>query len=140
MAFIPDLKAGVVMMGNSSGMRYATIAESVLAILMGEDPSEVVPALRIKERMKQLEGTYEVYRGLEKLQVVSQGGLLYLERSDPLTSAPPTRTPLIPEVPTLASTVFYTLSNGIKSPVELRIGDNGEVDLLLGRYRFHKRD
>ena len=31
MAYIPDLRAGVVMMGNSSGMNYPTIAESVFA-------------------------------------------------------------------------------------------------------------
>ncbi len=52
MAFIPDLKAGVVMMGNSSGMPYSEIAESVFALLVGKDPMQAIPALKIKARMK----------------------------------------------------------------------------------------
>jgi len=64
------------MMGNSSGMDYATIAESVLAILMGKDPAEAIPALIKRERMKRLMGSYEVYRALERLKVVRRGGLL----------------------------------------------------------------
>ena len=98
MAFIPDLEAGVVMMGNSSGMSYPSIAESVLAILLGKDPAEAVPALLIRERMKRLTGSYEVYRGLEKLKVVARGGLLYLEQKYPLAETPSV-TPLVPEDP-----------------------------------------
>ncbi len=139
MAFVPDLKAGVVMMGNSSGMDYATIAESVLAILMGKDPAEAIPALKIRERMKRLEGSYEVYRGLERLEVVSRGGLLHLEQERRMTEKPIV-TPLIPEDPTLASTDFYTLRNGIKSPVEFVIREDGKVDLFIGRYCYHKVD
>ena len=37
----------------------------------------------IRERMKRLMGSYEVYRGLERLKVVSRGGLLYLEADEP---------------------------------------------------------
>jgi len=137
MAFVPDLKAGVVMMGNSSGMDYGTIAESVLAILMGKDPAEVIPALVIRERMKRLQGSYEVYRGLERLEVVSRGGLLHLETKNRRTEKT-TFTPLIPEDPTLASTDFYVLRNGLKSPVEFKIHENGKIDLFIGRYCYHK--
>ncbi len=139
MEFVPDLKAGVVMMGNSSGMDYATIAESVLAILMGKDPAEVIPALMIRERMERLMGSYEVYRGLEKLKVVSRGGLLHLEEKSRRTEKTNV-TPLIPEDPTLASTDFYTLRNGLKSPVEFVIREDGKIDLFIGRYCYHKVD
>ena len=139
MAFVPDLKAGVVMMGNSSGMDYATIAESVFAILMGRDPEEAIPRLYIRERMKRLMGSYEVYRGLERLEVVARGGILYLEEKSPRTEKT-SLTPLIPEDPTLASTDFYTLSNGLKSPVEFAVGEDGQVDLIIGRYCYHKVD
>ena len=137
MAFVPDLKAGVVMMGNCSGMDYATIAESVLAILMGKDPAETIPALVIRERMKRLMGSYEVYRGLEKLKVVSRGGLLYIQETS-RRSGNTTSTPLVPVDPTLASTDFHIYRNGLMSPVEFKLGDNGKVDLFLGRYCFHK--
>ncbi len=139
MAFVPDLKAGVVMMGNSSGMDYATIAESVLAILMGKDPSEAIPGLYIRERMQRLMGSYEVYRGLERLKVVSRGGLLYLEEKSPRTEKT-NLTPLIPEDPTLASMEFYTLRNGLKSPVEFVTREDGTIDLFIGRYCYHKVD
>jgi len=139
MAFIPDMKAGVVMMGNCSGMDYATIAESVLAILMGKDPAEAIPALVIRERMKELMGSYEVYRGLERLKVVSKGGLLYLEEKSRGTEKT-TLTPLIPEDPTLASTDFYVLRNGLKSPVEFAAREDDTIDLFIGRYCYHKVD
>jgi len=139
MAIVPDLKAGVVMMGNSSGMDYATIAESVLAILMGKDPSDAIPGLYIRERMKRLTGSYEVYRGLERLEVVSRGGLLYLEEKSRRTEKT-TLTPLMPEDPTLAATEFYTLRNGLKSPVEFKIHEDGKIDLFIGRYCYHKVD
>lgn len=139
MAFVPDLKVGVVMMGNCSGMDYAAIAESVLAILMGKNPAETIPALMIRERMKRLQGSYEVYRGLERLKVVNRGGLLHLERKSPRTEKT-TTTPLIPEDPTLVSTDFYTLRNGLKSPVEFKVHEDGKTDLFIGRYCYHKTD
>jgi len=139
MAFIPEMKAGVVMMGNSSGMNYATVAESVLAILMGKDPAEVLPGLYIRERMKRLTGGYEVYRGLERLNVVGRGGLLYLEEKSRRTEKT-SLTPLIPEDPTLATVDFYVLRNGLKSPVEFVIREEGQIDLLIGRYCCHKVD
>ena len=139
MAFIPNLKIGVVMMGNSSGMSYPAIAESVFAILMGMDPVDVIPALVIRERMQRLTGSYEVYRGLERLKVVNRGGLLHLEVTSQRTERK-TYTPLIPEDPTLASTNFYTSRNGLKSPVEFAVGEDGSVDLLIGRYCYHKVD
>ncbi len=139
MAFIPNLKIGVVMMGNSSGMSYPAIAESVFAILMGMDPADVIPALVIRERMQRLTGSYEVYRGIERLKVVNRGGLLHLEVTSQRTERK-TYTPLIPEDPTLASTDFYTSRIGLKSPVEFAVGEDGSVDLFIGRYCYHKVD
>ena len=137
MAFIPEIKAGVVMMGNSSGIPYSTIAQSVFALMLNKVPIQVIPALRIKDKMMRLTGTYQTYRGLETIHVVNQRGMLYTEYRSPLTPAT-SLTPLIPEDPALDSTVFYTLSNGLKSPVEFKIGDTGSIDLIMGRHCFHK--
>ena len=137
MAFMPDLNAGVVMMGNGAGMPYATIDQSVFAILLGKEPGAVIPALQIESRMEQLTGTYESYRGIETIKVVNQGGLLYTKATDPLTGAT-TLTPLIPEDPTLASTHFYTLSNGVKSPVEFWVDAQGATRLIIERYCYCK--
>ncbi len=70
---------------------------------------------------------------------MSRGGLLHLEQERRMTEKPIV-TPLIPEDPTLASTDFYTLRNGIKSPVEFVIREDGKVDLFIGRYCYHKVD
>ncbi|KPJ61595.1 MAG: hypothetical protein AMJ46_00365 [Latescibacteria bacterium DG_63] len=139
MAFIPDIKAGVIMMGNSSGMPYSIIAESIFALLMGKDPVEALPPLRIKEKMKSLTGTYKIYRGLETVEVVIKDGMLYLKQQFPLTSTT-SLTPLIPEDSTLESTIFYTLSFGERSRVEFEIGDDGKSDMLWGRYCYHRSD
>ena len=137
LAFMPELNAGVVMMGNGAGMPYATIAQSVFAILLGKEPAAVIPALQIESRMAQLTGTYATYRGIETIQVVNKGGLLYTEATDPITTAT-TLTPLIPEDPTLASTRFYTMSNGVKSPVEFWVDEQGDTRLLIERYGYRK--
>lgn len=94
-------------------MDYSTIAESIFALPMGKEPANVIPALAIRERMQRLTGSYEVYRGLEKLKVVSRGGLLHLEVTSPRTGKT-NLTPLIPKDPTLASTNFYTVRNGLE--------------------------
>ena len=139
MAFIPDLRIGVIMMGNSAGMSDSTIAQSVLAILLGKNPAKVIPQTRIKAEMESLTGTYKIYRGLAKIEVRIKNGMLYIEQKSPFTSEI-SSTPLIPEDPTLESTLFYTLSFGVRSPVEFRMRDKGKVDLLLERYCYHRSD
>lgn len=139
MAFVPDLNAGVVMMGNGAGMPYATLAESVFAILLGQEPTDVIPALQIERRMDRLTGTYETYRGVETFTVLKKAGMLYTESTDPVTTAT-ALTPLIPEDPTLESTRFYTLETGVKSPVEFWVDEHGDTRLIIERYCYRKVD
>lgn len=137
LAFMPELNAGVVMMGNGAGMPYATIAQSVFALLLGKEPAAVLPALQIESRMAQLTGTYETYRGIETIRVINKGGLLYAEATDPVTTTT-MLTPLIPEDPTLATTRFYTWSTGVKTPVEFWIDEQGATRLIIERYCYRK--
>ena len=132
MAFIAKRNIGVIMMGNSGGMDYATIAESILAILMKKNPADVIPSLGIRERMRRLEGHYAVYEGLETLDIVKERGMLYLKRDNDLT-------PLIPKDPDYRGTGFYLLNEGRKTPVEFRFGDDGSESVLIARYVFHKK-
>ena len=134
MSFVPSEKIGVVMMGNSSGMSYPPIAEAVLAILMGKNPETAVPAFGVRKRMQQLEGSYAVYRDVETVDVVNDGGLLYLKHERNGIQAP-----LIPEDPTYRTLDFYTLSDGQKSPINFRIDGEGQTSVLIGRYVYRKQ-
>lgn len=131
MMLIPERKIGVIMMGNAGGMPYAMVAESVLAILMGEDPAEVVPALGVRERMQRLVGSYATYEGIETLDVVEQGGLLYLKDGESLR-------PLIPDDPSYRGSGFYLLNRGVKTPIEVRVGRDGSITMLIARYVYRK--
>jgi hypothetical protein len=133
MAFVPDLKLGVVMMGNGPGMAYGRIAETVLALLMGLDPGAALPASRIRARMDRLVGSYATYRKLETVRIFKRNGLLHVGEEEP-------GTPLFPEDPAYGSLRFYTLSEGLRSPVEFRAREDGGLDLVLDRYVFHKQD
>ena len=132
MAVIPDEKLGVIMMGNGGGMSYAPIAESVFAILMGETPEEVIPALYIPERMERLTGSYSTYRDVQQVDVVKDGGTLWLRYDDSDTG-----TPLIPDDPSLSSTNFHTLSNGRRTPIEFT-EDDGQLTVIIGRYIYRR--
>ena len=136
MAFIPDMGAGVVMMGNSNSLPYEEITGSIFATMIGREPSEVVPSIAIKDRMSRLTGTYETYMGIEKVRVVKHGGLLYLEQKDLFTDA---LVPLIPDDPMMKSTAFYTLTDGVKMPIEFVVHGDGRIDLFVERYCYHRK-
>lgn len=131
MAFVPEHKIGVVMLGNSGGMDYATIAESVLAILMGRDPAAAVPVLAIRERMRRLTGEYAIYRDMDTLEIIEKGGMLYIHRDENLS-------PLVPVNGDYRDGKFYLLGEGIKTPVEFFVGDDDAVTMVLGRYVYRK--
>jgi len=134
LAMVPDLKLGIAMAANTSRPPFATIADGVFAALMGRDAFEH-PHLRLREKMRSLTGEYQIHLGLEKLKVINRGGLLYLEQKDNFVDAV---TPLIPEDQRLSRLRFYTLTEGIKQPVEFVEKIDGGVDLFLERYRYHR--
>jgi len=123
-------------MGNSASMPYEEMTGSIFATMMGREPSEAVPSIAVKSRMNELAGVYETYWGIERVRVVKRGGMLYLEQKDAFTDA---LVPLIPEDPTMQSTTFYVLADGIKAPVEFVVHGDGQVDLFVERYCYHKK-
>jgi len=136
MAFIPDMGAGVVMMGNSASLPYEEMTGSIFATMMGSEPSEAVPSIAVKKRMSELAGVYETYMGIEKVSVVRKGGMLYLEQKDLFTDA---LVPLIPEDPIMESATFYTLTDGVKAPIEFVERGDGGIDLFIERYCYHRK-
>jgi len=135
MSFIPELKAGVVMMANSAAPPWGDIAEGIFCTLLGLDPHEAVLGLYVKKTLRKLSGAYETYKGIESVEVQYKGGMLYLSSKTPFTD---TLTPLIPRDSLMGSTLFYTYVNGVESPVEFQVQENGDIDLYIERYRYHK--
>lgn len=136
LSFIPELKIGVAAAANTARPPYPTIAEGVFAALMGKEPEKAIPALRVRERMRMLAGTYEVYKGLSRVTVLNKGGLLYLEQKTPFTD---TLVPLIPEDDELDSFKFYILNEGVRQPVKFVVHSPANIDLYVERYRYHKK-
>jgi CubicO group peptidase (beta-lactamase class C family) len=132
LAFVPERRVGVVMMGNGSGLAYGPVAETVLALMLGHDPAVALPANAIRARMARLVGDYAIYRGLETTKVTLRGGMLFMGSDG-------AGTPLIPDDPRLGSLRFHTLRDGLRSPVEFLVGDDGSVRLVAERYVYHKR-
>jgi CubicO group peptidase (beta-lactamase class C family) len=132
LAMIPDLKLGVAMAANTSRPPFATIAEGMFIALMGKDPYSH-PHLRLREKMRDLTGEYQIHMGLERLRVVNKGGLLYLEQKDSFIDS---LTPLIPEEPYLENLRFYIQVDGLRQPIEFVEKGDG-YDLYVERYRYH---
>ena len=135
MALIPDIHVGVVMMGNSAKIPYEEIAESIFAFLLGKEPFEVIPSLKIKRKMSQLVGSYQTYKGIQSVEVQKRGGMIHLSTKNPFTD---TSQPLIPEDPKLDSLKFYTYVDGLKTTIKFDMKRNEGIDLYIERYVYHK--
>jgi CubicO group peptidase (beta-lactamase class C family) len=133
LAFIPDLKIGVAMAANSPGPPYQNIAEGIFSTLMGKDPRKTVPSIIVRTGMRALVGRYETYLGIQSVEIIENGGLLYLKSS---TDQGESLTPLIPVNGVWRR--YNILTNGIREPVEFVENTKGEIDLYIERYRYHK--
>lgn len=135
LAFIPEIRAGVAMAANGKGFPYSTIVHGIFTTLMGKDPEKVLPSLKIKERMKTLTGTYETYKGLNRVKIIKKEGILYLKKKDQFTDV---EKPLIPEENTLNSHKFHIFTEGIREPVQFVVQSPDDIDLYIERYRYKK--
>ena len=88
----------------------------------------------IKENMARLVGSYAAYKGIERVNVVKKGGLLYLETKTPFSE---TIQPLIPVNP-LEGLCYYTSIDGLRAPIEFEVKKDGKIDLYVERYCYHK--
>ena len=129
MSTVPEEEIGVMVMGNSAKLPYEAINESILALLMGYDPEKTTPWLYVKQRLMDLTGRYETYMGIESVDVKYKAGMLYLESVTPFAK---TSTPIIPVDPSVEKTEFYSLVDGMKTPVVFEDGK-----LYLERYVYH---
>jgi CubicO group peptidase (beta-lactamase class C family) len=135
MSYIPEIKTGVIMMANSAQPPWEDIAEGVYLSILDLDPLDDIQSLRIKRSLSLLAGEYEIFKGIEKVEVQYKGGMIYLRSRTPFTDS---LVPLIPVDPYLDSTIFYTYVDGVITPIEFDVHENGDIDLYIERYRYHK--
>lgn len=113
-----------------------TVAEGVLAILEGEDPTAVVPYFAREARFDDLVGEYESYRGITSATVERHGGALRLTHEHPLGNEQMLLLPKEPESP--GETFEIPAMTGARKTARFESRDD-HVDLYYDRNRLHKQ-
>lgn len=134
LSLLPDYGFGIAMASNSAGFPYDEFSQTIYALLLGRSPDDV-PSIKVRSKMDMLCGHYTTYKGVDNLEVVNRGGMLYVIQRGVFGSV---TYPLIPEDPLLESNKFYIYSYGVKQPVEFIIHGDGKIDLYIERDVFHK--
>ncbi|GAB7094720.1 serine hydrolase [Halolamina litorea] len=142
LGFLPNEGLGVALASNTSpAFPLGVVGEGVLAAALGEDP-ESLPFFRRRRRHARLCGKYSAYEGVMSASVERAGNALQASFEHPLNES---ELPLLPQEPVeaesrRADTVYryeYVTSEGRREPAEFRV-ENGEVSLLLDRWRLRK--
>jgi CubicO group peptidase (beta-lactamase class C family) len=133
MGYIREEGVGIVLLSNGSGYPLSQMGMYGLAVALDGDP-EALPFVRNDKVLKELEGTYETYKGTMKVNVKRAGDFLNVEFADKYNKEVAV---LVPKAIGDETRVFYTLSGGYKLLVEFNVSEDG-VDLLYERYRMKR--
>lgn len=133
--FLPEEGFGVALASAGQPEIHPTeLLEGIVAILLGEEPTDHQPTLAYYDRVDELTGSYTGYRDVVSATVEDEGGHLILDLSmGPLDE----EVTLVPRDPTLEETTFEMTAPGRPTPVEFVETDEG-YDLFYDRYRLHK--
>lgn len=134
--FLPGEDLGVALCCAGQPEIHPTeIMEGVVAITQDETPADAVATLGFHDRVGELTGEYESYRGIVTADISAEDGHLRMEMA-----AGPTEDThvLIPDDPSLGEWTFSVPQAGRRLPVEFVDTGDG-VDLFFDRYRLHKR-
>lgn len=143
--FLPEEDLGVALCCASQPDVHPTvILEGIVAVLQGVSPERAVPELGYRDRIEELTGEYESYRGIVSATITEEGGYLSVDIAmGPLEE----QYILVPEDPALDpeasghsatdSWRFQAPQSGRPMPVEFAETEDG-VDLFFDRYRLHR--
>lgn len=131
--FIPQQGVGIALLANGSGYSLSQLGMYGLALLVEKDPDDLF-FVRREKALSDLTGAYETYKGTMQAQVKQKGDFLFIEMKDRYTDI---IVPLVPEAIEGEVRMFYTVSAGVKLPVEFRVHASG-VDLIYERYLLRK--
>ena len=135
LSVIPELNLAVITEANVGNGMGGLISQTVLSMLIGKKPEEVIQFYKIEEKMELFSGEYANYKGLSKIKVFIENGMLLAETKFAETT---TRYVLIPEDTKLTDNKFYIYAFGNKTSVHFEIKENDQIDLFIERNCFHK--
>lgn len=131
--FVPDSNVGIALLANGSGYALSQMGMYGLALALGHEPDRLYFVAREKA-LRELEGTYEAYKGTLNWTVKRSGEFLTIEEKTRFNT---TTTILVPD--NIGDTIrtFYTLEPGNKLAAEFHIqGD--KVSLIHERYHLRR--
>ncbi|NPE07400.1 MAG: serine hydrolase [Asgard group archaeon] len=135
LAFIPMKKMGVVIEGNVGNTQGGLIAQAILTSLLGKNPFEDHPALRLESKLNQLVGSYQTFKGINKAEIVKMGQQLYFK--DPEQDCP--AFPIIPYTDTKKNYKFWMPAGITKFPCEFIVNSKtGKISFIFERGVYHK--
>lgn len=136
MGFTEDGEWALAMAANTlPSPSPPTVAKGVLAVLLGEEPTEAVPFFARRARFEELTGEYEAYRGITTATVEQEAGALKLTSEGALGDQELTLLPKNPENPGEAFEI-PTMEGARKTATFESHEDH--VDLYYDRNRLHK--
>ena len=134
-SMIPKKKFGVVVLGNVGNCQGGLITQIILASLLGKDPTNDLPAMRLNAKLKKFVGDYQTYRGINKFSIKKQG-LNLIGKYGEASSYSLT---IIPESDKFDDYNFYIPIGTTKFPIYFEENkDSKQIDLFYERSRFHK--
>ncbi|MGC9779711.1 MAG: serine hydrolase [Candidatus Heimdallarchaeota archaeon] len=135
MGFIPSKKMGVVIEGNVGQTQGSIITQAIFATLLGKNPLEDHPTLRLDSKIEQLVGTYQTFKGINKAEIIKNGQQLYFK--NPNQDCP--AFPIIPITDSKKDYKFWIPMGLIKYPCEFKIyAKTGKIDFVFERNVYHK--
>ena len=133
MAFIPEKGVGVMILANGTGYPLSYIGDYSLALLLGEDPSQLA-VCSYEAVQRDIEGLYETFKGTMRCKVVRSGSILMLEMGDRYRDV---TVPLIPVDWTGPLKIFQGISMDRRFSVEFFKEDEDQF-LIYERYKMRK--
>ncbi len=135
LAMIPEKKFGVIVLGNVGNSLGDLLASVFLAALLGKNPQEDLPILRLDSKLSKFIGEYQTYKGLTKISITKPGLILIGENKD----YPGVVFPIIPLSDAVDDYNFYIPVGTLKIPVVFEENtETGQIDFFYERNRFHK--
>jgi len=138
LAFIPDLKLGIIIGQNNNVATSAIICRAILSIILGADINQAIPLLGIQNKIKNLVGHYETYKGVIKFDIFFEGGILYAKLR--YTGTPNIVTyPIVLEDYDEMKFFIPIAIPGLEIKGQVFMNNTtGEVDIRVSRWMFHK--